>query len=87
MDEMLATLKEVVGEDVANKIEALDLRRSSDGVGAMQSNLGRQVEVYGRAYKDLAEFVEKEEEKIAEMTFVDRSTATGDKPSRIVDKP
>ena len=65
---MLATLKEIVGEDIASKMDALDLRHEGDGVGATQSNLDREVEVYGRAYKDLAEFVKKEEDKIAGKT-------------------
>ena len=68
MDDMLATLKEVAGEDIANKMEALDLTRASDGVEITQSNLDRNVEVYGKAYKALVEFVEREEEKIAEMS-------------------
>ena len=81
VSDMLATLKEVVGEDVANKMEALDLRRGSDGVGATQSNLDRQVEVYGRAYEDLAEFVKEEEEQIAGKTthVVGRTIPTGER--------
>ena len=75
MDAMLATLKEIIGDDVANKIETLDLRRASDGVRTTQSDLNRQVNVYGKAYEDLAEFAKKEEEKIAaEMTHVVGST-------------
>ncbi|CAN0447565.1 unnamed protein product, partial [Ascophyllum nodosum] len=57
MDDIMATLKEVVCEDVAEKMEALDLRHASDGEGATQSNLDRQVEIYGKAYRELAEFV------------------------------
>ena len=68
MDDMLTTLKEVAGEDIANNMEALDLTSASDGVETTQSNLDRKVEVYGKAYKALVEFVEREEEKIAEMT-------------------
>ena len=76
MDDIMATLKEVVCEDVAEKMEALDLRHASDGEGATQSNLDRKVEIYGKAYRELAEFVKKEEAKIAKM-------AIGDKPSGI----
>ncbi|CAN0349360.1 unnamed protein product [Ascophyllum nodosum] len=83
MEEMLATLKEIVGEEVANRMEALDLRCASDGAGAMQSNLDRQVEVYGKAYKELVGFVAKEEEKVAEMARVVGNTTTGGKPSGI----
>ena len=49
----------------------------------MQSNLDRRVEVYGKAYKELMEFVEKEEAKIAEMARVVGNTTTGGKPSGI----
>ena len=71
MDDMLATLKEVVGEEVANRMETLDLRRASDRVGTTQSDLNRQVKVYGNAYEDLAEFVKEEEKQIAaKMTHV-----------------
>ena len=73
MDEMLATLKEVVGEDIANKMEELNLKCASDGAGAMQSNRDRQVERYGRAYKALAEFVQKEEDKLPDMMHGVRS--------------
>ena len=78
MDDTLATLKDVAGEDIANKMEALGLSCASDGVETTQSNLNRQVEVYGKGYKCLVEFVEKEEEQIAEMK--------GDKPSGILER-
>ena len=83
MDDMLVTLKEIVGEDVVSKMSALDLRRASDGLETMQSNLDKQVQVYGNAYKDLVEFVEKEEEKMAETTRIVGGTTTSGNPSDI----
>ena len=80
MEAMLATLKEVAGEEVANKMGELGLERTSDGVGTAQSDIKRKVEVYGKAYEDLEEFVQREEEKIVEMTHVAGSTVpTGER--------
>lgn len=86
VDTLMGKLREVAGEEVAGCIERVDLESLHQPPGGDHaSSIGKNVEVFGTAYANLAKLVEQEEETIAvERRVVQDQGAGSSSPQRSV---